>query len=88
MISSTAMYMHHNSAIRRSTKVTAFWEQKSLEQTTTSRSKLSVFESALSIPRFARFCVLHSEDPFEMPKSYVEVVIKIRNQRVSAAFLG
>lgn len=45
-------------------------------------SKLSVFESALSIPRFARFCVLHSEDPFEMPKSYVEVVIKIRNQRI------
>ncbi|KAK5982863.1 hypothetical protein GCK32_018185, partial [Trichostrongylus colubriformis] len=45
-------------------------------------SKLSVFETALSIPRFARFCVLRSDDAFVMPSSYVEVVIKIRNQRI------
>ncbi|KAK6752044.1 hypothetical protein RB195_003457 [Necator americanus] len=45
-------------------------------------SKLSVFETALSIPRFARFCVLQTEDVFLMPKSFVEVIIKIRNQRI------
>ncbi|KAK6029482.1 hypothetical protein OSTOST_04404, partial [Ostertagia ostertagi] len=45
-------------------------------------SKLSVFETALSIPRFARFCVLQSDETFLMPSSYVEVVIKIRNQRI------
>ncbi|WKY08410.1 hypothetical protein Q1695_007715 [Nippostrongylus brasiliensis] len=45
-------------------------------------NKLSVFETALSIPRFARFCVLHSDEPFDVPKSFVEVVIKIRNQRL------
>ncbi|KAL6736962.1 hypothetical protein Aduo_010646 [Ancylostoma duodenale] len=45
-------------------------------------NKLSVFETALSIPRFARFCVLQTEDAFSTPKSYVEVSIKIRNQRI------
>ncbi|EYC43687.1 hypothetical protein Y032_0484g2315 [Ancylostoma ceylanicum] len=45
-------------------------------------NKLSVFETALSIPRFARFCVLQTEDAFSAPKSYVEVSIKIRNQRI------
>ncbi|PIO64450.1 hypothetical protein TELCIR_13922 [Teladorsagia circumcincta] len=45
-------------------------------------NKLSVFETALSIPRFARFCVLQSDETFLMPSSYVEVVIKIRNQRI------
>ncbi|KJH51726.1 hypothetical protein DICVIV_02037 [Dictyocaulus viviparus] len=44
-------------------------------------NKLSVFETTLSIPRFARFCVLQAEVAFIMPTSHVEFILKIRNQR-------
>uniref|UniRef100_A0A1I7XV71 BBS2_C domain-containing protein n=1 Tax=Heterorhabditis bacteriophora TaxID=37862 RepID=A0A1I7XV71_HETBA len=45
-------------------------------------NKLSVFETVLSIPRFARFCLLKPEDDFTMSTSFVEFILKMRNQRI------